>query len=562
MAGLATRIGQVLRTLPHIPPQQALAQLGHMLRGLKPPRDLPGPVPALAVETTRVAYPPAPVHARLSPGSTLELLNRRLDVSRGFDWDHRGRGPLFAYHLHQHDYLRRPGPRGGGLEIDAKDAPRARAEVMLDWVARHAFGTGWDPHPISVRVFGWARLLTTEGALELDDAEAAALRASLARQIDALDRNIETRLQANHLLSNLMGVVLGGLLLDGAAAAGWRGRAGWLEQELGRQVHVDGAHEERSPMYHALLLENVLDLVHVHRLSAHALPDSLAHALVEAASRMLGALDVWTHRDGEIALFSDSAFGIAQPPAELHRYASDLGLSTSPQARPGVLEQGGYVRLDAGGWTAIVSVAGPSPPHQPGHAHCDALALELALGSERVVTDTGVYEYVAGERRQTARATRSHATLEVEGHEQAEIWAPHRIGGRPKVSLDAVTPNHRCEARCAGWATPGLAHVRHVDVESEVVAVIARVEGGAKPARVRAAWPLAPGIDVELDAAAAHALLTLQSGARVRVALPTALAWRVEAAPYYPEFGRDEARPVLVGEGEAEGELRTAFSRD
>ncbi len=561
MASLATRIGQVLRTLPHIQPRQAWAQLEHMLRGLHPPRDLPGPAPELAVETTDVAFPPAPAHARLSAGSTVELLNRRLDVSRRFDWDHTKRGPLFAYHLHQHDYLRPPGGRGSGLEADPARAPRERAEVMLDWAVRHTRGVGWDPHPISVRAFTWARFLTTYGALDMDDTEAALLRASLARQIDALDRNIETRLQANHLLSNLMGVVLGGLLLGGDAAARWRARAHWLEQELDRQVHADGAHEERSPMYHALILENVLDLVHVHRLSQHALPPSIEATLETTASRMLGAHAVWTHRDGEIALLSDSAFGIAQPPAELHRYASDLGIVPTAPARPGVLDGAGFVRLDAGDWTALVSVAGPSPPHQPGHAHCDALAVDLALGTERVVSDTGVYEYVPGERRRLARTTRSHATLEIEGAEQAEIWAPHRIGGRPRVSLGDVTPNHRVEARCAGWSTRRLTHVRQVQVESDVVTVLDRVEGGAQPTRIRAAWPLAPGLTVELDAVACHATLTLASGACVRVSLPPTLSWRVDEAPIYPEFGRDEARPVLAGEGEATGELRTVFSR-
>jgi uncharacterized heparinase superfamily protein len=34
------------------------------------------------------------------------------------------------------------------------------------------------------------------------------------------------------------------------------------------------------------------------------------------------------------------------------------------------------------------------PSYQPGHAHCDALSFELCIGRERVVTDTGVTEYV------------------------------------------------------------------------------------------------------------------------------------------------------------------------
>jgi len=552
MADLARRLGRVLRTLRYLKPRQALAQLGYMIRGLRRPRAWQGGVPTLAIRGVRTAYPSAPRHARLEAGRTLSLLNQTLDVQGGIDWSHRGGGPLFAYHLHQHDYLQ-PGA------LQAPDEARARAEIMLDWVRRHDRGAGWDPHPISLRAFTWARLFTTAGALDVDAAGAVELLRSFAEQIDALDRNIEVRLQANHLLSNLMAVVLGGLLLDCDEAEGWRDRTGWLEAELARQVHADGAHEERSPMYHALLLENVLDLLNVLSGSRAAIRSSLLDVLEETASRMLGALDVWTHRDGEIALFADSAFGVAQTPAELHRYARALGLESHPFVRAGVLEDGGYVRLDAGAWTCITSVAGPSPPHQPGHAHCDALACEIALGTERLVTDTGVYEYVPGERRQLARATRSHATLEIAGVDQAEIWAAHRIGGRPKVSLREVDPGVRFEASCAGWATRGLVHVRRCEASALGLTITDRVESTAGGAAVRACWPIAPEVGVDLDAATGRVVLDLPSGVRVRVELPVELEWRVERGLYFPEFGCEQRRGVLVGEGTVDGELTTVF---
>lgn len=308
-------------------------------------------------------------------------------------------------------------------------------------------------------------------------------------------------------------------------------------------------------MYHALLLENLLDLINVSLASEHPLPERIAGGLHDTAARMLGAIDVWTHRDGDIALFADSAFDIAQPPAELHRYAAALGIAPSPPARAGVLDDGGYVRLDTGDWTLIASVDGPRPAHQPGHAHCDALAFELTFGAERVVTDTGVYEYVPGARRHTARATHSHATLEIAGAEQAEIWAPHRIGGRPKVELRSVEPGHGFEASCASWSTPGRLHVRRVEMSADAVSVIDRVESKGEGAAVRSSWPIAPEVEVDLDEAAATAVLQLASGNRLRLSLPQALAWRIEDGAYYPEFGKDVTRKVLVGEGRAAGAL-------
>ena len=46
------------------------------------------------------------------------------------------------------------------------------------------------------------------------------------------------------------------------------------------------------------------------------------------------------------------------------------------------------------------------------------------------------------------------------------------------------------------------------------------------------------------------ARLALPDGGALRIALPETLAWRILRAPYYPEFGRELERTVLVGEGE------------
>jgi uncharacterized heparinase superfamily protein len=127
-------------------------------------------------------------------------------------------------------------------------------------------------------------------------------------------------------------------------------------------------------MYHSLLLENVLDLLNLLRANVRPAPAALEPALREAAARMTGALAVLTHPDGEIALFADSAFEIASPPPALMAYAARLGVEPRPPARTGVLEASGYLRLEAGPFSLLASVAGPGPPHQPGHAHCDALA--------------------------------------------------------------------------------------------------------------------------------------------------------------------------------------------
>lgn len=541
---MSARIGPLIRTARHLRPAQALAQLRHAIApGRRSVRiDVPQSLSALS---PGVAFLPPGRHAGCHDTNAeivIDLLNRRVGFRERVDWSYTREGALWAYHLHQFDHLR-----------SADCSPALRSALIADWIDRHRDGIGWDPHPISHRILSWGKLLLTPGALApASPADAAELRGSLASQIETLSRRLEVRLQANHLFTNLLAVVFGGLLFEGRHADNWLRASDALRAELRDQVHPDGAHEERSPMYHALLLEQVLDLLNLARASSRA-PGSLVDDLRDTASRMCGALDLWTHPDGEIALFSDAALGVAAKPADLADYATALSVPVLAPEQPDRLPYGGYVRLVDESFHLIASVAGPAPAHQPGHAHCDALAFELSVGGERMVTDTGVFEYLPGPRRERARATRSHATLEIDGTEQAEVWAPHRVGGRPTVRMLDFAPGLACEASCEGWATPGVVHRRRFELEGGTLCIHDRLEGGPRP--VRMSLPLAPGLAPRFvggDPSTPQKLVVRRpSGPPVEIELPgDGVRWKLETPDYYPEFGRAEARYCLVGESD------------
>jgi hypothetical protein len=379
---------------------------------------------------------------------------------------------------------------------------------------------------------------------------------SMARQTETLTNGLEIRLQANNLLSNLMAVVFVGLLVKGEASDRWLDRSPDFLQELDRQVRPDGGHEERSPMYHSLLLENVLDLLNLCRSEGVDAPIGLAEGLGEAAARMLSALDVMTHVDGRIALFADSAFEMSAPPLALRDYAARLGVSVSTSAGSRLLPQTGYLRLHNGSFDLIASVAGPSPAHQPGHAHCDALAFELSAGGHRLVTDTGVFEYRAGPRRDLARKTSSHATFAFDGTEQAELWSAHRVGGRPVVALVGWDEMGSAEATCRGWRRHAPLHRRFFAVEDRSVSITDCVEGAFK--EVRFSLPIDPAWQVELSSSRARATRTSRDvdgydaddaddADVVDIDLPDRFEWTLERCFYYPTFGTEVERFVLVG---------------
>lgn len=537
--------GTLLRTLRHVRPEQWTGQLRHRLRGVRPVA-YTGELPRPAVSAPPVPFLPCPPATESDGRHRFRLLEREVRFAEAIDWQHDGEGPLWTFLLHQFHWLRDP-----GLSADA------RAAAVLDWIERYRTGPGWSADPTSFRAMNWTKLLLTPGALPDAPATRARIAGALASQLETVAAHRETHLLANHYFTNLSALVLGGLAFSGAVADGWLAYEGVYREQLAEQIPADGAHYERAPMYHAALLEQVLDVLNVARAGARA-PRALREALADAAERMLGALRVLTHPDGEIALFSDSTFGFAHAPAVYHAYGQALGLAGRALDPPGWLADAGYVRLEAGSFCLIASLGGAAPAYQPGHHHADALSFELSLGEERIVTDTGVCEYVAGPRRRASQATRSHATLELDGRDQSEIWAPHRVGGRSQVRVVSVAPPHRAEATCRSWFARDAVHRRSFELHGDGVEIVDRLEGA--PRAVRSTLPLAPGLEPALRGGEAR--VRTPGGAALLLELPDALSWSVERLPYMPRFGACVERAALVGRGRGSGPWRLRIRRD
>lgn len=545
-------LARTLRHVRHLRPAQITAQLRHLLVGEGRQSSRVPSLPSRHVSAAAVPFLPAPAHAHYDGGLGFELIHRAHRFRDEIDWNDLAMGPLWAFHLHQFDYARAPA-------LSAK----SRWSLIDHWIENCDEGAGWAPHPISLRILSWGKLLLTPGALDLSPDQAARMHRAMAHQVETLASALETRLQANHLFSNILSVVFAGLLFEGERADVWLALESSLRREIGVQIQGDGSHIEGSPMYHALLLENVLDLLNLSRAAGDRAPRPLVASLEDAARRMLGAHRVWTHPDGEIALLGDAAFDIAHPPRVLEAYADSLGIDPVGPARAGALQDAGVFRMQSGDLVLIATASAPMPAYQPGHAHCDALSFELSIGNERVVTDTGVTEYILGALREISRETASHATLQIDGSEQSEIWSAHRVGGRCEVEVENFAQN-RLDAHCVSWSRPHTRHHRSFQLAGERLLIEDRIVGDPVP--VRFALPLAPGLEPQLRATDSSTKaapfgeatrepmtlwLVLRSGESVRVDLPVGVRWSIERRAYFPRFGENIERACLVGISDA-----------
>jgi uncharacterized heparinase superfamily protein len=415
--------------------------------------------------------------------ATVRFLNVTASISGRDAWQDTSRGKLWLYNLHYFD------------DLTARDADQRQPwhdVVVARWIRENppAAGSGWESYPTSLRIANWIKWLLSSGTAA---ASASAAIDSLAVQARWLIRRLEFHILGNHLWSNAKALLMAGLFFEGPEAEAWRMKGlQILSAELDEQILADGGHFERSPMYHAIILEDVLDLIQMDRVYPQAIPREFKANLHSTSKRMLRWLRVMTHPDGEISFFNDAAFGIAARYDVLAAYARTNGVDFDQQSLGPVewLRDSGYVRLTIGRAILMCDVAPVGPDYQPGHAHADTLSFELSLDGRRVIVNGGTSTYTPGPQRAQQRATAAHSTVEVDGLDSSEVWGGFRVARRARpFDVDSGETAERVWARGSHDGYRRLhgrvVHRREWTLDSDSLSVTDTLEGQYRRAVAR-----------------------------------------------------------------------------
>jgi len=449
-------------------------------------------------------------------------------VAEAGDWQQTRHGLLWLYHLHYFN------------DLVARGFPERRAwhlTLIERWLDHNPPGptAAWDPYPTSLRIVNWIKWILA--ADPVPAALAGRMADSLAMQARWLSGRFEIHLMGNHLWTNAGALAVAGLFFEGPEADRWRAQGlSVLSGQWDEQVLGDGGHFERSPMYHALLLEDVLDLIQMSRVFPGVLTSAIISRLQQLAVRMLRWLQVMSHPDGDVAFFNDAAFGEAAPYAVLAHYADGLGVEADRQElRPlERLPDSGYVRLSLGRAVVLCDVAPVGPDYQPGHAHADTLSFELSLDGRRVLVNGGTSTYAPGAERHRQRGTAAHNTVEVDRANSSDVWAAFRVGRRARpfdVTCGQSPEGVWAEAAHDGYRHRGhVIHRRRWGLDANGLTMTDTLDGEPRPAVAR--FMLHPSV-----AGAATPVIT------VRCDPPLDVTRR--AATWHPRFGQSIATDVL-----------------
>jgi uncharacterized heparinase superfamily protein len=335
---------------------------------------------------------------------------------------------------------------------------RAFEDQLSSWLEQNPPGIGinWvNPMEVAIRAVNlvWA-LGTLEEWRSLETDLRNRLVASLRWHGRHIRANLEGApyLRSNHYLSDILGLLVLGTVLDGEPEAPeWFDFARReFEREVVKQVYPDGVSFEASLAYHGLVLE-ILVIAH-HVASSAGKPFS--ERFDERLRRMVEVSRTVRHGNGRIPLFGDQdsgrilPAGFARPPTHdnlvwlaasvlgnrrplegpVHvEVAWNLGIAawrraaTLPAAaEPGsaAFPDGGIYVLHSGQLHAVIRCGDVGQNGFGGHSHNDLLSYELSVDGVPLVIDSGTYAYTFDVAARNAfRSTRAHNTLVVDDEE-------------------------------------------------------------------------------------------------------------------------------------------------
>lgn len=526
---LASRLYLYFHTLRYLKPRQIYWRLWYKIA--QPRLDL-SPQPSLRSGTGHWV-----VNARrrqsLEDCDKFNFLNQTGRLSK-IGWDGPEREKLWRYNQHYFDDLN---AENSDVRSDWHEA------LIKSWLfeTRQGQGTGWEPYPMSLRLVNWVKWQLNGHTL--DDM----CLHSLAIQARFLSHQIEWHLLGNHIFANAKALVFAGLFFNGPEARKWLDIGlNIITEELPEQVLPDGGNFERSPMYHAIFLEDILDLINLANLYPTVINREQVDHWRAIAIKMLKWLETMCHPDGEISFFNDAAIGVAPSPSEIYAYASRLQISveridtafcTHTLSR---LADSGYIRLEALNLVALLDVAPIGPDYLPGHAHADTLSFEFSLFDERVFVNGGSSQYGNGPLRLEERGTAAHNTVEVDAMNSSEIWSGFRVARRAypfdlEISQSKNTVFVTCKHNGFQHLSGNPIHKRSWTLAQESFTVEDEVENDFNSAV--AFYHFHPKIEVTVIDEKNYVLRLSKSGREIRLLVSGGSA-SLKNGHYSPEFGK------------------------
>lgn len=475
------------------------------------------------------------------------FLNQEIEFTEGINWNDTQLSKTWNFNLNYFKYVLDLGIVY--YNTGEKKYFTKFKELVESWIKENNIvkGNCWHPYPTSRRIVNWIMVFSlffTEITKELEFY--SIFFKSLYFQIAYLSKNLEYDVMVNHLISNAKALLIGGIFFK--EEKWYKKGIKILKKQINEQILPDGGHFERSPMYHCIVLTDILDcLSFIPKTSRDFM------FIEEKAEKMLTFLDSILLPDGEIPLFSDSSLNMTLPAGKIFSYASKLGIkwkSESKKENEVRLKDSGYYIIKDKDSFLIIDGGRIGAEYQSGHGHCDIFSYEFLLGKEKVIVDSGNYEYRRSDMRRYCRSTRAHNTIMINNKEQSEIWNSFRVARRANLENISLTKKDKLTIFSGNYSPATQVDLKHIRfiifLKDNFWIILDKIEGvrkNTKKHRIESYIHLHPQIQVK-KSGRNKLLLKSKKNKKITI-LPFNSNIVIGKGWYCPEFGKKIKNPVI-----------------
>lgn len=468
----------------------------------------------------------------------VELLNERhrLDLE---NWQVENATPLWNYNLHYLEFLI-PLAVKYCEERDERYYLKWK-EIITSWINncnRYSF----EPYTISLRIVNILICLDLlKERIKEEKQLQYLIEESLYKQYRYLEKHQERHLLANHYFENIKALVIGSVYFQDEKRLEKYFQK--MVEQLNEQILEDGIHYERSLMYHKIILE---DILRIYQAFFSTERQEYARLIEPYIRKMLLAMKTLEDGFPRTPLFNDAGDNVAKSKKSIELACEEIVGKKIEGLTQSDFYAAGYFRFDSKLINLIFDCGAPGPKYMSGHAHNDALSVEIASGDRMIFVNSGTGLY-QGNQRQFFRSTKAHNTFAIDDGEQSELWGEHRAARRLK-HLQVIKENG---VLCGSFtAYSGDSYQRELRWDKDnKLAIIDQVKVRDKQKHIyRAYWHLAPNLvyiqyesTIEVrDGANLIATICVGDDVNVRV------YQEGEICNYAQVFGKFEAKEVLV----------------
>ena len=463
---------------------------------------------------------------------------RDLEAHQKSFWvgDHSSK--LWMYNLHYFEDL---------LRDDYLDFQKEHYQLIKDWSLQNFTHKDipFEAYPLSLRIVNWIKWIL------LTKVHDENILVSLKSQAYLLSKKVEWHLLGNHLFENAKALFISGLFFNDSKLLKKGLRI--FERELPEQFLKDGGHFEKSPMYHGILCEGMIDLINFSKRYNYSYPKKWD----EIVFKGVNIYQAFSHPDKDISFFNDSCLEISKAPLLLKSYAENVLEKKIEGPNTNYYKDSGYFSFKNRNFFFIADIGSIGPRYLPGHAHCDSLSFELSIFKKRIFVNLGISTYEVGQLRNKQRSNISHNTSFINNTDSSEIWSAFRVGRREKIKVKEVNfdnDSFNIGAVRKDYSHKKVQHQRSFDFDGKSIRIKDFINS-PKNSSVKIYFHLHPSISIKEEGEN----ILLFDNQKPLAIIKGKDQFGLEKSFYYPAFNKKIETNSLVIEGEFKNQFESSL---